>query len=118
MFNGSHLHVFYPMIDNTQLANVLKLNPIDLSLFFGFIVHGYLQNAGAKYPDYQNMCYHVYLMSATISTLDGIFYSDGASFSFFGEAIGTDTGNESKEEVIDVIFITPKRIGKGLVPFM
>lgn len=72
--NGSHQYVLYPAAPSRALANLLKLEPIDLSTHYVFVGHGWIQQAGEEYLGSHNQRYHLYLIPNNVHLKDAILY--------------------------------------------
>lgn len=70
---GSHQYEFYLMEDMTKQGTVLKLESVYRSPFPILIEQRNLRHSEAEYIAYRNMHYHhLYLIQATLPTLDAI----------------------------------------------
>lgn len=75
---GSNQFVFYPHSERRKLADISELDAIKLPPFSVFIVHGYMQHAGAEYLGHTSLSYHVYLFSNDIT----LHYSNIFAYNF------------------------------------
>lgn len=56
-------HVHYSRSEKKELAKLLRLDEASLPTYSAFISHGYLQNEGIFWRNFQSLRYHTYLIS-------------------------------------------------------
>lgn len=88
------------MVHNSEvkipLVKLLKLQPIDLSPYFLFMGHDYLQHAGGKYHAYKYMRYHLHIMASDQPKCPVICYGHGSDIN-----IGSPVSRPSNQKVDD-----------------
>lgn len=105
-----HYDIVMLKVDWKQLDSVLTQKSIDFPSLSVVIQNEKLQEAGADYLGYQNMGYHVFLMTSALATLDEAWYLCGDSFFIFIKVVAADTINDRENRLLEVSLLSKKDV--------